>query len=138
MSFNNNTPGITKDIFCISRKIKAARNKQRAKQKGIIQKHLMRRMLLLAGVPVVGCYAYDTIEGGGKINRSTRAAYVAFATFVEYKFVLERTDQSLEQIHKRVAERWLWCVRQNGGLYSKLAQAVASMNHVLPPEYLET
>jgi aarF domain-containing kinase len=97
---------------------------------------MYRRALLASAVS--GAYAYDTLEGGAKFNRSARAGYVAFATFVEYKFVLGNVDQPLNQIHKRVAERWLWCVRQNGGLYSKLAQAVASMNHVLPPEYLET
>ena len=97
----------------------------------------MRRAVLL-GLPLAaggsGLYVYDTVEGGAKANRSARAAYVAFATFVEYKFVLGNTNESLGQIHKRVAERWLWCVRQNGGLYSKLAQAISSMNHVLPPE----
>lgn len=101
---------------------------------------LSRRRALASGLGLIGVssYAYDTLEGGAKINRSGRAAYVALATFVEYKFILGNTDYSLNEIHKRVAERWLWCVRQNGGLYSKLAQAVASMNHVLPPEYLET
>jgi len=97
----------------------------------------MRRAGLL-GTALAGAWAYDTVEGGGKFNRSARAGYVAFATFVEYKFVLGNSKDSLSDIHRRVAERWLWCVKQNGGLYSKLAQAVASMNHVLPPEYLDT
>lgn len=96
---------------------------------------MLRRSLLGAGL--VG-YAYDCLEGGQKINRSALAGYVAFATFVDYKYVLTYTDKSLGQVHKRVADRWLWCVQQNGGLYTKLAQAVSSMNHVLPPEYLDT
>lgn len=85
-----------------------------------------------------GFYAYDTFQGGAKVNRSARAAYAGVATFIEYKFVLGRSDQPLERIHTRVAERWLWCVQQNGGLYTKLAQAISSMNHVLPREYIQT
>lgn len=98
----------------------------------------LRRRLLLLSAPLAGAYAYDNLEGGAKINRSVKASYAAFATFVEYKFIMGNTNDSLSQIHQRVAERWLWCVRENGGLYSKLAQAVSTMNHILPPEYLDT
>lgn len=93
---------------------------------------------ILGTVVVGGAYAYDTLEGGAKFNRSFRTGIAGFATFVDYKFVLGNTNHTLSDIHLRVARRWLWVVQQNGGLYSKLAQVVSSMNHIMPPEYINT
>jgi aarF domain-containing kinase len=91
-------------------------------------------MKKMFGAVALGGWGYDTLEGGAKVNRSARALGVAFATFLDYKFVLGNTNATLSEVHLRVANRWLWAVKQNGGLYSKLAQGVATMNHVLPPE----
>ncbi|KAH9255356.1 hypothetical protein BASA81_006475 [Batrachochytrium salamandrivorans] len=100
----------------------------------------MLRKQLLAGLAVSGGagYVYDVREGGAKVNRSLRTGAVAIATFIDYKFMLGNSNLSLSEIHLRVAKRWLWVVQQNGGLYSKIAQVVSSMNHVLPPEYIDT
>lgn len=39
------------------------------------------------------------------------------------------------ETHERVAQRLLSLCKTNGGLYIKLGQGIASMNHVLPPQY---
>ena len=41
-------------------------------------------------------------------------------------------------MHKRVADRLLNVCKDNGGLYIKFGQGIASFNHVLPPEYKES
>lgn len=46
--------------------------------------------------------------------------------------------QALDQCHARAAERLLWLALQHGGLYVKAAQHIASMNHVVPPEFIDT
>jgi len=83
-------------------------------------------------------YADDTLNRGGIINRAAWTVYAAAGTFVDYKFVLTYTEEPLDSIHLRVARRWLRTTQVNGGLFSKLAQNVASMNHVLPPPIIET
>ena len=94
-----------------------------------------------------------------------RALVAAAATFVDYKFLLtvrvspswpgwggvvggifsadagagarcQDEPGSLEAVHTRVATRWFDLCRRNAGLYVKLGQQVATMNHVLPPEYV--
>ena len=44
----------------------------------------------------------------------------------------------LSKLHKRSAERLLRVCKANGGIYIKSGQYLASMNHVLPREVIET
>ena len=44
---------------------------------------------------------------------------------------------ALAETHQRSAERLLHVCRRHGGLYTKLGQFVASLNHILPPQYPE-
>ena len=46
--------------------------------------------------------------------------------------------KTIKGCHKRAAERILAGCLRNGGLYVKLGQGLASMNHILPAEYTET
>ena len=86
----------------------------------------------------LGAWVYDThIEGSCVVNRSARAFWAAAGMTFDYKVTMQYSSLEPGQVHRRVAERWLWCVRNNGGLYTKLAQVVASMNHVLPAEIVE-
>ena len=62
-------------------------------------------------------------------------ASCALRTLVDYKFVLREDGSNLSEIHRRVAQRWFDLICTNGGLFIKFGQGVASMNHVLPPEY---
>jgi len=64
---------------------------------------------------------------------------------LDYKITLhDVTDESagyterLNAVHKRAAERILWCCLKNGGLYIKFGQGLVIMNHILPRPYLET
>ena len=43
-----------------------------------------------------------------------------------------------KKLHKRSAERTLDLCKENGGLYIKAGQYLASLNHILPKEYTET
>ncbi|VDQ08111.1 unnamed protein product [Trichobilharzia regenti] len=46
--------------------------------------------------------------------------------------------KELSKCHQRAADRILQGCLQNGGLYIKMGQGLASMNHVLPKQYTET
>ena len=49
------------------------------------------------------------------------------------KYSEERT-----KVHLRSANRLLQVCKKHGGLYCKLGQYIATMNHVLPTEYTKT
>ena len=98
----------------------------------------MKSVRRIATTTGAGIYVYDYFFGGKKINRSSRAVIAGAYTVFQYKLMWTYSNKSINEIHRSVAESWLWAVRKNGGLYSKLAQGIASMNHVLPPEIVET
>ena len=50
--------------------------------------------------------------------------------------MLDRYPDKLFEVHNKVAQCWFDTCRTNGGLYIKLGQGIATMNHVLPPEYV--
>ena len=97
-----------------------------------------KRVASVAAVSSLAAYSYDTLVGGSLINRSARCLKAAGATYVDYKTMTAETPEELSALHARVAERWLDVCVRNAGLYVKLGQQVASMNHVLPKEYLRT
>lgn len=47
-------------------------------------------------------------------------------------------EQSYRACHLRSADRLVRIALENGGLYVKLGQGLASLNHVLPEEYVKT
>lgn len=47
-------------------------------------------------------------------------------------------NEAIHPLHQRAADRILDGCLRNGGLYVKLGQGLASINHILPKEYLET
>jgi hypothetical protein len=49
---------------------------------------------------------------------------------------LART-KNLDELHERVAKRWYDVCCTNAGLYIKIGQQVATMNHILPPPFLK-
>ena len=61
----------------------------------------------------------------------------SFSFLDQYWYVLDRHPEQLFQVHDRVAQRWFDTCSVNGGLYIKLGQGIATMNHVLPQEYIE-
>ena len=47
-------------------------------------------------------------------------------------------DSLIKSCHQRAANRLHHGCVQNGGLYVKLGQGLAAMNHILPEEYVDT
>lgn len=100
--------------------------------------NLLRRRPVLSALAAgaAGFWMYDKHFTYERAHRSLRAVHAALYTVYQYAYVLDRYPEQLFQIHDRVAQCWydLCCV--NGGLYIKLGQGIATMNHVLPEEYI--
>jgi aarF domain-containing kinase len=47
-------------------------------------------------------------------------------------------EDAVHPLHQRAADRIVDGCLRNGGLYIKLGQGLACLNHILPKEYLET
>jgi len=93
---------------------------------------------IAASLPVVA-------SSGGR--RLLAAAWRGAAISVDYKWSLngmnsseepERYLEVLSSVHSRSAARLLDACLANGGLYIKMGQALVTMAHVLPKEYVET
>ena len=71
--------------------------------------------------------------------------YTAMVIIFDYKIMNWFPSESAEarllkrkEVHKRSAERLLSLALENGCIFVKAGQIVASMNHILPKEYTET
>lgn len=75
--------------------------------------------------------------------RFTRSLYTATHVILDYRRLFARhTDyecgdykKDRSVVNERCADRLLKLARTQGGVYVKIGQHVASMNHVVPPEY---
>mmetsp|Transcript_2845 Transcript_2845/g.4059 ORF Transcript_2845/g.4059 Transcript_2845/m.4059 type:complete len:569 (+) Transcript_2845:63-1769(+) len=83
----------------------------------------------------------DVFQG---ISRFSTAFCFASMHMLEYKFKLKdygdgdpEGEQLRYSIHEKGADRLLYVCKKHGGLYTKLGQYVASMDHVLPKPYTE-
>lgn len=112
-----------------------------------------RSGIILAGATGIGG-AYVALdpelgeEAKGIVSgtvRFSRAVYHSCAASADYK----RTLKGLEvgspeyevkraEVNLRVAQRFLKVCMAHGGLYTKFGQHIASMNHILPPQFIET
>lgn len=58
---------------------------------------------------------------------------------VDYKLNFNAENASeIDALHERAAKRILTLCQENGGLYIKIGQQIASINHVLPPKWSQT
>ena len=80
-------------------------------------------------------HQYDTHLRYGRFNRNARSLAAAVATLYDFKINLVY-ENDLEELHERVARRWYDVCCKNAGLYVKIGQQIATMNHVLPAPYL--
>ena len=96
---------------------------------------LPRRLGVAAGACVASCACDWSLDYS--LSRNLRAVWAAGATAVDYKFMLSGGAVELDAMHRQVAERVLWVCQANGGLYIKLGQGIAALNHVLPEVYTE-
>ncbi|XP_059485051.1 uncharacterized aarF domain-containing protein kinase 5 isoform X3 [Neocloeon triangulifer] len=107
------------------------------------------------GVGVVGCTTYyQTLEeqqkrtvrvAFGGIGRFLRSLRVGMAISIDYWWTTFGVDEDdhkyqlvMEGAHERSAKRLLEGCLGNGGLYIKLGQGLVSLNHILPPQYINT
>ncbi|EDV39312.1 uncharacterized protein Dana_GF25249 [Drosophila ananassae] len=103
---------------------------------------LVRLTLLAVGT---GAIAYDGIANDftycGASVRFVRCLKTAALILVDYKQLKdtdEDYDTQLKATHQKSAERLLETCLLNGGLYIKVGQGFAAINHILPDEYTKT
>ncbi|KAI5921128.1 ABC1 family-domain-containing protein [Camillea tinctor] len=100
-------------------------------------RHWARRLGLLAAV-VGGVYIIDQQAFASAGARSARTFGVGLLVALDYKanFRAEPwTGGTIEDLHRRSAERLFNLLHANGGLYLKIGQAIAMQSAVLPPEF---
>ncbi|PRP83123.1 ABC1 family protein [Planoprotostelium fungivorum] len=97
-----------------------------------------RRLKIAAGVGAVAGIGYqvDQTYNAQVIKRNVRTLYNGIIIAADYKinFRPDNAD-SIENIHERVAQRLYNVCRENGGIYIKMGQAIASQSAVLPAPY---
>lgn len=96
----------------------------------------LRRFVILATVGG-SLYLVDHVAFAAGVSRSLltfgNGLFVAF----DYKlnFRAQPWIGTIEDLHRRSAERLFELLRHNGGLYLKIGQAIAMQSAVLPPEF---
>lgn len=79
----------------------------------------------------------------GSVTRFLRSAYYGALIGLDYRMSLRGLsekdaayEEEAKKVHKRSAERLRDGCLLNGGIYVKLGQGLAAMNHILPEEYV--
>lgn len=90
-------------------------------------------------------YAFREGQTIFAIHRFFRSAKIAIQISLDYNIGLyglkeetEEYEKKLKEIHLKAANRLLEGCLLNGGLYIKIGQGFAAINHILPVEYTET
>lgn len=96
-------------------------------------RRLFRSSLAAALVLTLDVYFYDQ-----SLTRSLRTFYTGLVVALDYKLNF-RPDpwigDSVADLHSRSARRVFNLLRENGGLYLKIGQAIAMQSAILPPEF---
>lgn len=98
---------------------------------------------------MIGTIVYDGVINDfqfcGAAERFLRSMKVGLTICADYKWnlrgITEGTpeyDVLIKVINQRCADRILDGCLANGGLYIKIGQGVAAINHILPVEYTRT
>lgn len=96
-------------------------------------KRLIQLGLLSATVLGVDSYFFDAV-----ITRSARTFKTGLVVALDYKINFRANPpfaDSVADVHHRSAERLFHLLRNNGGLYLKIGQAIAMQSAILPPEF---
>ncbi|KAK1825767.1 putative abc1 family protein [Podospora conica] len=101
-----------------------------------------RRLLILSVLSGTG-YLADRYFYASGIARSLRTFGLGILVAVDYKLnfrpeplpLLGSAAGGIPELHRRNAERLFRLLRDNGGLYLKIGQAIAMQSAVLPPEF---
>ena len=110
-----------------------------------------RRAILLFPSAAAGFYAFTDDKGKRSAYavtaiplRLARDVYCAGATLLDYKLLFLRglegdaLESAKEECHQRGADRLLDLCFANGGIYIKLGQHIAMLDHLLPRPYVST
>ncbi|KAI0384995.1 ABC1-domain-containing protein [Hypomontagnella monticulosa] len=96
------------------------------------------RRLLILSVITGAVYVVDNVAFAAGIRRSLRTFGTGLFVALDYKLNFRPepiVGGSIEDLHRRSAEKLFDLMRANGGLYLKIGQAVAMQSAVLPPEF---
>ena len=96
-----------------------------------------RRLIYLTVIGGVA-YASDRQFNASSLTRSLRTFYTGLVIGLDYKINFRAHPpfaNSLEDVHRRSASRIFNLLRENGGLYLKIGQAIAMQSAILPPEF---
>ncbi|KAI9852299.1 MAG: hypothetical protein M1838_001188 [Thelocarpon superellum] len=83
-------------------------------------------------------YLIDRQWYASSLTRSARTFGVGIIVALDYKINFRPHPplaESIEALHRRNAERLSDLLRNNGGLYLKIGQAIAMQSAILPPEF---
>ena len=100
-----------------------------------------RRLLIFSALAGAGYVADRQVYASG-IARTLRTFGLGLLVAVDYKLnfrpkplPLIGSNAGIPELHRRNAERLSNLLRDNGGLYLKIGQAIAMQSAVLPPEF---
>jgi aarF domain-containing kinase len=96
-----------------------------------------RRFIYLA-LATGAIYGIDNQFYASSITRSVRTFGLGVLVAADYKINFRPHPplaKSIEDVHRRNAERLFDLLRANGGLYLKIGQAIAMQSAILPPEF---
>ncbi|DAZ98798.1 TPA: hypothetical protein N0F65_000954 [Lagenidium giganteum] len=106
--------------------------------------HRAVRWLTVGGAAGGALYAVDQ-QNSHVISRSARVVTTGTAVLIDYRRHLKPFDRQhpeykaqLKAFNLRTAEKLLHLCFQNGGIYTKLGQQLATFNHALPREFTDT
>jgi aarF domain-containing kinase len=96
------------------------------------------RASLYSAITVAAIYYVDTRFNSAAITRSARTFYTGIVIGCDYKINFRAHPPfapSIEAVHARNAQRVFNLIRENGGLYLKIGQAIAMQSAILPPQF---
>ncbi|OAA72231.1 ABC1 domain protein [Cordyceps fumosorosea ARSEF 2679] len=96
------------------------------------------RRLLLTTAVLGGIYLVDTQVGGAGLTRTARTFGTTLLVALDYNINFRPEPWfggSVADLHHRSAERMATLLRENGGLYLKMGQAIAMQSAMLPPAF---
>ncbi|KAK1596785.1 ABC1 family protein [Colletotrichum navitas] len=97
----------------------------------------LRRLLILSAVGG-SIYLFDRQVYASGFGRTLRTFGMGLLVALDYKLNFRPqplTGGSVQDLHRRNAERLSELLRHNGGLYLKIGQAIAMQSALLPPEF---
>lgn len=96
------------------------------------------RRFIYVSAAVGTLYLVDAQLYASSITRSLRTFGLGLIVALDYKLNFREEPWfggDISDLHRRTAERLFSLLRNNGGLYLKIGQAIAMQSAIMPPEY---